>query len=77
MGIIVNQQDGRSKLQEKIAAELREKAKKTNLPEREVVDGVEDVAYLNGTKQTTSLAGAWLFIVIATAVVIGMLLMQG
>ena len=61
----MNQQDNRSELQKRIAAELSEKAKKKNDPTSDRPDGVEDSAYIEGTKQTTSLAWAWLLIVIA------------
>jgi hypothetical protein len=77
MGLFVSQNDQRSKLQERIAAELREKAKASSLQEKASLDGVEDVKYLEGTKQTTTLAWAWVLIVIMAAGVIGMFLMQG
>ena len=77
MGLFVSQNDQRSKLQERIAAELREKAKASSLQEKASLDGVEDVKYLEGTKQTTTLAWAWVLIVIMAAVVVGMFLMQG
>lgn len=77
MGLFVNQKDQRSELQERIAAELREKAKASSLQEKASLDGVEDVKYLEGTKQTTTLAWAWVVIVIMAAGVVGMFLMQG
>jgi len=77
MGLFVSQNDQRSKLQERIAAELREKAKASSLQEKASLDGVEDVKYLEGTKQTTTLAWAWVVIVIMAAGVVGMFLMQG
>ena len=77
MGLFVNQNDQRSKLQERIAAELREKAKASSLQEKASLDGVEDVKYLEGTKQTTTLAWAWILIAIMAGVVIVMFLMQG
>ena len=73
----MNQNDQRSELQERIAAELREKAKASSLQEKASLDGVEDVRYLENTKQTTILAPAWIVIVIMAAVVVGMFLMQG
>ena len=60
MGLFVNQQDQRSELQERIAAELREKAKASSLQEKATMDGVDDIRYLEGTKQTTTLAWAWI-----------------
>lgn len=77
MGLFVNQNDQRSELQERIAAELREKAKASGLQEKASLDGVEDVKYLEGTKQTTTLAWAWILIVIMAGVVVALFLMQG
>jgi len=61
MALYVKQSDTRSQLQEKLAQELqdkaREKAKEADLP-----DGVDDSAYIQGTKVTTSLAWAWILI---------------
>jgi hypothetical protein len=64
MGIIVNQQDNRSELQKRIAQELSEKAKKKNEPKGDLPDGVEDSAYIEGTKKTTGLAWVWVLIVV-------------
>ncbi len=77
MGLFVNQQDQRSELQERIAAELREKAKASSLQEKATMDGVDDIKYLEGTKQTTTLAWAWILIAIMVGAVIVMFLMQG
>ena len=77
MGLFVNQQDQRSELQERIAAELREKAKASSLQEKATMDGVDDIRYLEGTKQTTTWAWAWILIAIMAGAVIVMFLMQG
>ena len=77
MGLFGNQQDQRSELQERIAAELREKAKASSLQEKATMDDVDDIRYLEGTKQTTTLAWAWILIAIMAGVVIVMFLMQG
>ena len=65
MALFVNQENTRTKLQQKIAAELAEKAKKKAASEGDRPDGVDDSAYLKNTKSTTSLAGVWIVIVIA------------
>lgn len=76
MALFVNQENTRTKLQKKIAAELNEKAKKKDLAESELPDGVSDSAYLKNTKSTTSLAGAWIVIVIAAVVITIWLVVQ-
>jgi hypothetical protein len=63
MALFVNQNDNRSQLQERLAAELQEKAKKRAEMNKDLPDGITDSAYLKDTKVTTSLA--WLWIVIA------------
>ncbi len=61
----MNQQNDRTELQKRIAAELAEKArKKADTPDGDRPDGVDDSAYLEKTKQTTSLAWVWLLIVL-------------
>lgn len=64
MALFVRQDQERSELQQRIAAELREKAKQRAAREETRPDGVEDSAYLKGTKQTTSLAWVWIVIVV-------------
>ncbi len=69
MALFVNQENTRTKLQQKVAADLAEKAKKKAATDGKPMDGVDDSAYLEGTKRTTSLAWAWILIA-AFAVVI-------
>lgn len=64
MSLYMKQNETQSELQKRIAAELQDKAKKKAL-ETERPDGVEDSAYIKDTKQTTSLAWAWILIFIA------------
>ena len=71
MGLFVEQNSNRTKLQERLAAELNEKAKKKAQDTTELPDGVDDSAYIEGTKQTTSLA--WVWVVIILAVVVAMI----
>jgi hypothetical protein len=63
MALFVQQNDNRSKLQERVAAELQDKLKKRAELDKKLPDGVEDSAYLKGTKQTTSLAWVWIAII--------------
>ena len=61
MSLYLKQQDTRSDLQEKVSKDLqeraRQKAKQSDRP-----DGVDDSRFVEGTKQTTSLAWAWVLI---------------
>ncbi len=70
MALFMNQQNDRTELQKRIAAELAEKAKKKSLEANgDRPDGVTDSAYLEKTKTTTSLAWVWILIIIAAIVI--------
>lgn len=64
MGLFIQQNDSRSELQDRIAAELREKAKQTAQNDHASLDQRETSKYLDGTKRTTSLAWVWLLIIV-------------
>ena len=64
MGLFVRQNEERSELQQRLAAELQEKAKKRAQNDGDRPDGIEDSNYLKDTKATTSLAGVWIAIVV-------------
>lgn len=69
MALFIRQDEERSKLQERLAAELQERAKqKAVLGDRP--DGVNDSQYLKGTKQTTSLAWVWVLIAVSVIVIV-------
>lgn len=70
MALFVNQENTRTKLQQRVAADLAEKAKKKAQSEGKPVDGVEDSAYLEQTKSTTGLAWVWVLIAIAIIVLV-------
>lgn len=72
MTLFIRQDDQRSRLQEKLAAELRERAKSQAQGYKdEMPDGVEDSQYIKNTKTTSSLAWVWIivFLVIAGVLV--------
>jgi len=69
MGRYIEQTEGQSELQQRIAAELKAKAaaraKQEGDPNEgyhKAPDGVEDAAYMHGTKRTTTLAPVWAII---------------
>ncbi len=64
MALFIRQNEDRSKLQERLAAELREKAKARSQIDPTTPDGVTDMNYLKDTKTTTSLAWVWVVIVL-------------
>ena len=77
MGRYIEQTEGRSELQQKIAADLRAKASAKAKDEGTADgsyykerDGVNDAAYLKGTKVTTTLAPAWILSVIFSFAVV-------
>lgn len=64
MALYVRQTDTRSQLQDKLAKELQDKARE-KAKAAEQPDGVDDSAYIEGTKVTSSLAWAWVLIIAA------------
>lgn len=64
MGLYMNQKDNRSELQQRLDAQLRAKAAERLKQETESPDGVSDSAFIERTKQTTSLSWAWLLIAV-------------
>ncbi len=64
MSLYLRQSEDRSELQKRVAAELQDRAKR-KAQEHDLPDGVDDSAYIKGTKQTTSLAWAWVVIGVA------------
>lgn len=68
MGLFVNQESNRTELQKRLQQELSDKAKKKAEFTADQPDGVDDSAYIENTKQTTSLA--WVWVVIIAAVVV-------
>jgi len=68
MSLYLKQNETRSQLQDNLAKELQDRAKKKAL-ETEQPDGVTDSAYLKETKTTTSLAWVWVLIVLAIIVI--------
>jgi type VI protein secretion system component VasF len=76
MALFIRQDDQRSELQSRLAAELQERARQkdkiANLP-----DGVDDSQYIKGTKETTSLAWVWAVIIIsAILIAIGLMVLN-
>ncbi len=65
MGMYIRQENSRTKLQERVAAELAEKAKQKTPAAGDRPDGVDDSEFLKQTKTTTSLAWVWVLILIA------------
>jgi len=71
MGRYIQQNESRSELQQRLDAELRAKAAAKAKQEGDPMltnnapDGVDDAAYLKGTKITTTLAPVWAIIAVA------------
>lgn len=69
MALHINKEH-RSVLQERVASELQEKARKRAAEDSNRPDGVDDSNYIKDTKQTTTLSGVWAVIGIAAIVVV-------
>ncbi len=76
MSLFVKQDETRTRLQQQIAAELQEQAKK-RAEETELPDHVKDSRYIEGTKRTTSLAWVWVLIIAAIIAVALLIIVKG
>ncbi len=74
MALFINQDENRSELQNRIAAELQEKARK-KAQQSSLPDGVEDSQYIRGTRQTKSRSWIYgIFFLLVVAIVIFILI---
>lgn len=62
MGILVEHDKERSRLQERISADLRQRASETS--KQESFDGVEDSAMLEGTRETGKFSWFWAVLIV-------------
>lgn len=71
MGLFIRQDDNRSELQRRVAAELSEKARKrAELENQPQPDGVTDSAYIKDTQSTSKYAWIWILLIFAGVVFI-------
>jgi hypothetical protein len=75
MALFIRQNEERSELQQRLAAELQEKARARAKSENEL-DDIEKSKYLQGTKRTTSLAWVWLLVVGLAVAAIVLIMMR-
>ncbi len=68
MALFIKQNEERSKLQERLVAELQEKSKK-NFNKANGLD-IDDSEYMRDLKETSSLSWVWLIISIVAAIVV-------
>ena len=75
MALYIEQENNKTKLQERITADLREKAVKNSLAGGDKPETAgfspEDSKYLENTKETTSLALVWLLLGVAFLIALG------
>lgn len=75
MGLFIQQKDNRSQLQERLAAELRERAK-MQASGAEPIDQTKNSNYLKDTEVATSRSWLWFVVaVVVIAAIIALMLM--
>jgi Flp pilus assembly protein TadB len=78
MGLYVNQKNDRSELQDRVAAELREKARqRANLEDVDRPDGVSDSEYMKDIKQNTTSGWVWAVAALVAIVVVSYVVVSG
>ena len=74
MGILVKDNEERSKLQDRISADLRERSARTSGDGGEKdVDLVEDSAFIEGTKPSRGAAWFWIILVVLATISLGII----
>ena len=76
MALFLNQQDKRSELQERIAADLRAKASQTELSDKPDFDGSKDIKFLDDFKQSKPVNWAWAVAIVIAIILIVLFLLQ-
>lgn len=76
MGLYVKQEVEKTELQKRIAESLEDKAKNAEKI-KENADMVDDSAYIEGTKKTTSLALVWIILLIVSFIIFFWLMATG
>ena len=64
MGILVENNEDKSLLQDKIAADLRERTERTSQQDDQDVDFVEDSRHIEGTHKTARFSWFWLILIV-------------
>ena len=75
MGILVEKDEEQSKLQERIAADLRERASRNSSIEGDDddIDLEEDSAYIEGTHKSRSSAIFWIVLIVLALIALGII----
>ena len=74
MGILVEDNEERSKLQDRISADLRERASRNSKNEGEKdVDLVEDSAFIEGTSTWRGTSWFWIILVVLAIISLGII----
>ena len=78
MGILVEKDEEQSKLQERIAADLRERAARTSRndgdDDDDDVDLEEDSAYIEGTHKSRGSAIFWIILIVLALIALGIII---
>lgn len=74
MGILVEDNEERSKLQDRISADLRERASRSSKNEGEKdVDLVEDSAFVEGTRTSRGTSWFWIILIVLAIISLGII----
>jgi hypothetical protein len=72
MALFIQNDDDRTELQKRIAAEIQQR-NETKPKLEDLPDGVNDSQYLKGTKKTTKLAWIWIVVIL---IIIGVVIIS-
>ncbi|MBR3163923.1 hypothetical protein IKF15_01285 [Candidatus Saccharibacteria bacterium] len=75
MGILVENNNERTRLTERISADLRERTTGTSRDDAAMPDLVEDSEYLRNTKRTSRSSWFWIALVVLALIALGIILL--
>jgi len=77
MALFIRQNEDRSKLQERLSAELQERANQRAKVEKDTTDKLEDSSFFNDTQSSSKMLWVWLLVFAAIFIIIGFLVYRG
>ena len=77
MALFIRQNEDRSKLQERLSAELQERSSQRAKVEKDTSDKLEDSSFYNDTQSSSKMLWVWFLIFAAIFIIVGFMVYRG
>ena len=77
MALFIRQNEDRSKLQERLSAELQERSSQRAKVEKDTSDKLEDSSFFNDTQSSSKMLWVWFLIFAAIFIIVGFMVYRG